>query len=119
MTIAAIVISVILALLLAAAGIPKLLGVASATSTADHLQVSSALYRVIGACECAASVGLIVGSVWWSPLAAAAAVGVTVLMIGAVIAHLRVKDAAAKLAPALLALALAVAALVLAIARLS
>lgn len=63
----------------------------------------------------AGAVGLLVG-IAWAPLGIAAAAGVALYFVGALIAHLRAKDPA--IFPPLMFLALAVAALVLRIASL-
>ncbi|MFF1557235.1 DoxX family protein [Streptomyces sp. NPDC058279] len=64
----------------------------------------------LAALKAAGAVGLVAG-LWVAPLGVAAAVGVTLYFIGAVVSHLRVKDYA--LAPAAVLALVAAAALVL------
>jgi uncharacterized membrane protein YphA (DoxX/SURF4 family) len=45
----------------------------------------------LAACEIAGAVGLLVGIFWW-PLSLAAAIGVVIYFIGAVVGHLLAKD---------------------------
>lgn len=60
--------------------------------------------------KAAGAIGLVAG-LWFTPLGVAAATGVTLYFVGAVISHLRVKDY--ELAPAAALAVLAAAALVL------
>jgi uncharacterized membrane protein YphA (DoxX/SURF4 family) len=64
---------------------------------------------LLAAAEIAGAVGLVVGLFWW-PIGIAAAIGVVLYFVGAVSAHLRVKD---NFVSALAVLLVAVAALVL------
>ncbi|GAA2708795.1 DoxX family protein [Micromonospora olivasterospora] len=84
-----IALSVILAVVFAATAVPKLLG--KMDDRMSHLGVSTGLTKVIGALELAGVVGLVLG-LYWAPAGIAAAVGLTILMIGAVTYHLRAKD---------------------------
>ena len=70
-------------------------------------------YRLIGVVELAAA-GILIG-LWWHPLGLAAAAGMAVLLIGALITHRRALDSAKEMAPALLALAITIAYLVVAL----
>ncbi len=115
MFVATLVLSVLLAVAFVAAGLPKIAGVKQMRENAEHLGFSVNSYRVIGALEVAGSAGLSVGLAV-APLGAAAAIGLTLLMIGAVIFHIRAKDAAAHLLPALVLALLAAATAVLRIA---
>ena len=47
---------------------------------------------LLAACEFAGAVGLVLG-IWWPLLGAAAAIGLVVYFVGAVVSHLRVGDA--------------------------
>lgn len=65
MSIATIVVSLVLTVLVATASAPHLLGSASATKYAEHLGVPAGLYLfVVGVCEAVVVVGLIVGLYW-------------------------------------------------------
>ncbi|HZV09668.1 MAG TPA: DoxX family protein [Novosphingobium sp.] len=61
----------------------------------------------MGVVELAAA-GILIG-LWWHPLGLAAAAGMTLLLIEAVITHRRAADGGKEMAPALLALALTIA----------
>jgi len=76
MSVVTLVLSILLALAFAAAGTQKALRAKTAVAA-----------------------GLIIG-LFWTPLGIAAAVGLVLLMIGAVISHARVKDEVAMLLPA-------------------
>ncbi|MFF3869010.1 DoxX family protein [Micromonospora sp. NPDC001898] len=91
MQIPIIVLSVILATVFAALAYPKLTGQAQMRERMAHLGVSPGLTKVIGNLELAAVVGLIFG-LYWAPAGIAAAIGLTLQMIGAVIFHLRARD---------------------------
>jgi hypothetical protein len=62
-------------------------------------------YRLIVVAELAAAAGVMAG-LWWHHLGVAAAAGMVVLLIGALITHRRALDSAKEMAPALLALAI-------------
>jgi hypothetical protein len=70
---------------------------------------------LLAACLFAGAVGLVLG-IWWRPVGIAAGVGLVVYFVGAVVAHLRVRDVKGVGAPTLF-LALCVAALVLRIMK--
>ena len=80
----------------------------------DHVAVAAALWRVIGALELAAAAGLVAG-LFNPALGVAAAIGVSLLLAGAVVAHLRVDDAGGA-APALAMLVPAIVFIVIRIA---
>ena len=71
-------------------------------------------YRLIGVTELAAAAGILIG-LWWHPLGLAAAAGMTLLLIGALITHRRAGDSGQEAAPALAALALTIAYLAIAL----
>ena len=72
-----------------------------------------AAYRLIGVAELAAAVGLILGLVW-HPIGVAAALGMALLVGGAVMMHLRAGDSLKHMAPALVILLVTVVYLVVA-----
>ena len=100
MVIATVIASVVLALVAAASGIPKVMGTAQMVEEARHLGVPRIGYIVIGSLELAAAVGLLAGLAV-TPLGIAAATGIILMMIGAVASHVRVGDPYAAMAPAL------------------
>ena len=68
-------------------------------------------FPLLAACEFAGAVGLVAG-IWWPPIGIAAAIGLVLYFVGAIVSHLRVGDvkgigsAAFMLALAAIALAL-------------
>ncbi|MFJ4467559.1 DoxX family protein [Streptomyces sp. NPDC089424] len=91
MYIAAVILSALLALFSLAAGAPKAQLKGSVPDGLVAKGLSSGLIRIIGLAEVAAAVGLVVG-IWWQPLGIAAAIGVAVVMIGAVRYHAKWGD---------------------------
>ncbi|MGW4028607.1 DoxX family protein [Streptomyces sp. NPDC004838] len=116
MFIATFVLSALLALAFLGAGSGKVAGNnPKMLESAAHLGYSARTYQVIGALELAGAVGVAVG-LWWAPLGIAAASGLVLVMAGAVISHMKAKDAFALTAPSLVLGLLAAATLVLRIA---
>ena len=107
-------ISVLLAVvcLLPAAG--KLIGQPKMRQSAEHFGIPWSRYRLIGVAELAAAAGILIG-LWWHPLGLAAAAGMALLLLGALITHRRARDSAKEMAPALVALAITVAYLAIAL----
>lgn len=62
-------------------------------------------YSAVGLCKVALALALLV-SLWWPPVAGPAAGVLAVLMVGAFVMHLKVKDPAIKSLPALAVLAM-------------
>ena len=104
-----------LTLAFAVLGAAKLAAVPSMRARAAHLGFSTAAYRRIGALELLAVAGIVAG-LYDVRLAAAAAVGLVLLLLGAVITHARNGDGFAELAPALFLGAVAVVFVVLLLA---
>jgi DoxX-like family len=73
------------------------------------------VYRLIGVAELAAAEGVLIG-LWWHPLGLAAAAGMALLLLGALITHRRAADSSKETAPVLIALAVTAAYLVIALA---
>ena len=99
---------VTISLLLAAAcllpAVGKLTGHPKLRQSAAHFGVPWSHYRLIGV----AAAGVLIG-LWWHPLGVAAAAGMALLLLGAVITHRRAADGRKETAPALLALAVTIA----------
>ena len=76
--------------------------------SASHFGISWSRYRLIGVAELAAAAGILIG-LWWHPLGVAAAAGMALLLLGAIITHRKAADNAKEMAPALLALLLTLA----------
>jgi uncharacterized membrane protein YhaH (DUF805 family) len=100
------------ACLLPAAG--KLTGQPKMRKSAAHFGIPWPKYRLIGVAELAAAAGILAG-LWWHPLGVAAAAGLALLLIGALISHRRAADSGKEMAPALAALALTIAYLAIAL----
>ena len=85
------------ACLLPAAG--KLTGQPKMRKSAAHFGIPWPRYRLIGVAELAAAAGILTG-LWWHPLGLAAAAGMALLLLGAIIAHRKAADNAKEMAPA-------------------
>jgi hypothetical protein len=109
---ATVIVTLLLAALFTFSASIKLLGVAKSLAIRDHLGVSPIRWRIIGALELAGVAGVLVGLLW-APMGIAAAIGLTLLSIGAVAFHLRASDRVADMVPAVIGVALAVATAVL------
>ena len=113
MFIACTVVSIVLAALLVTSAVFKFTHNNRVVPTLIALGVPMSWLPFLGAAELAGAAGLVVGLAF-APLGIAAAVGVIVYFIGAVVTHLRVGDRA--IASPLMPGALAAAALVLRVA---
>jgi len=109
---AEVIVTALLAALFAFAGLIKLFGVRQSLAIRDHLGVKPVQWRVIGLLELAGVAGVLVGLVWW-PIGVAAAIGLALLVLGAVVFHVRASDSVADMAPAVIGLGLAVATAIL------
>ena len=99
--------------LLPAAG--KVLGHQKMRQSAARFGISWPRYQLIGAAELAAAAGVVIG-LWWHPIGLAAAAGMALLLLGALITHRRAADGGKEMAPALLAFAITLAYLAIALA---
>jgi len=68
-------------------------------------------FPLLAACEIAAALGLVLG-IWWAYLGLAAAAGLAIYFVGAIVSHLRVGDVKG-IGPAVFLLAVSFAALAL------
>lgn len=109
---AQVLVTASLAGLFAFAGLIKLLGVRQSLAIRDHLGVKPAQWRLIGLLELAGVAGVLVGLVW-PPIGVAAAIGLALLVLGAIVFHVRASDSVADAAPAGIGLGLAVATAIL------
>jgi hypothetical protein len=107
MHVAFIVVSAVLALEMAGAGVPKLLQLSAARRNAEHLGVSVGLHRMIGLAEVAAALGLLVG-IGYPLLSVVTGVAVCLLMCGAVGYHFKAGDKVSAMLPAVLTAVMAV-----------
>ncbi|NYI44478.1 hypothetical protein BJ993_001558 [Nocardioides aromaticivorans] len=108
------VLTALLAVPFTAIGAAKLAAVPSMRARAAHVGLGVDAYRAIGALELAGAAGLVAGAAV-PLLRILAALGLLLLLVGAVVAHLRVKDGPKEMAPALVLGALAAALLVLSV----
>ena len=82
----------------------------------DHVGVKPAQINILATLEALGALGIIVG-IWSKPLGIAAAIGMTLCFLGAVVAHLRIKDKFKDFAPALLIFVVAAVTLVFELKR--
>ncbi len=85
-------------------GVGKVTGQPAMRASAQHFEIQWERYRFLGVVEIAAAVGVVAG-LWLNGLGLAAGVGVTALMVGAVLYHVRFGETAKRTVPALVALA--------------
>jgi len=109
---AEVIVTALLAALFAFASLIKLFGVRQSLAIRDHLGVKPAQWRVIGLLELAGVAGVLAGLAW-APIGVAAAIGLALLTLGAIVFHRRASDSAADTTPAVIALGLAVATAIL------
>lgn len=86
------VISVLLALVFAGAGANKFSQSELAEAAPDHLGITRGTYRLVGVLELLAAAGLIVGAIALPWLGGLAALGLGLLMLGALALHQRAGD---------------------------
>lgn len=92
MFIAYIIIAVIVSFLLVGSGVAKLRRVPNVVhGVHEVVGVPLRWLPWLAACEFAGAAGMLIGIVW-PPLGIAAAIGVVIYFIGAIVGHLRVKD---------------------------
>ena len=110
---------VTISLLLAAAcllpAVGKLTGNPKMRQSAAHFGISWPRYRLIGLAELAAAAGILIG-LWWHPPGVAAAAGMAVLLLGAIITHRKAADRVKDMVPALVGLVLTLAYLAIVLA---
>jgi hypothetical protein len=99
-------ITFLLATMLTALGIAKMVAVPPMRAAAAHVGFSIGAYRAIGALELAAAAGLVLGRSF-EALGVASAFGVVLLMFGAVVTHVRTGDRFWRWLPAIATGALA------------
>ena len=94
----------------------KLAGAPAVRESAAHFGVPWKRYRLISVPELAAAIGVLAG-LRAHALGVAAACGMAILLIGALIAHRRARDSIATMAPALAAFAVTAGYLAVALTR--
>jgi hypothetical protein len=98
--IAAIALSVLVALVFVANGVAKLLGHSKMIEASAHLGYSVRAFRIIGLLEVFGALGILLAPLC-VPLSVAAATGLVLLSLGGFVAHLRASDPIRLAAPAL------------------
>lgn len=110
-----IIISLLLATACLLPAVGKLTGQPRMRQSAAHFGIPWSRYRLIGVAELAAAAGILIG-LWWHPLGVAAAAGMAVLLVGAVVTHRKAADSVKEAVPAVVALLLTLAYLAIALA---
>jgi hypothetical protein len=103
MFIAYVVLAALLSLLLVASGGLLLAKEKGIMATLTELGVPLSMSPLLAALKFAGALGLLAG-IYYRPLGIAAAIGVVLYFLGAVVAHLRAQDVKGILGPAVLAL---------------
>jgi hypothetical protein len=73
-------------------------------ASAAHFGIAWQRYQSIGLAELAAAIGVL-GGLLWRPIGLVAGIGLAVLLLGAILTHVRSGDGRRELVPALLILA--------------
>jgi hypothetical protein len=115
MLIAYTIVIALLGLLLIASATGKLRRDKRQIATLYRVGVPSTLVPWLAVCEIAGAAGLVLG-IAWIPLGIAASIGITAYFVGAVAAHIAIRDLTGT-GPAVSLLALGITTFVLAIAR--
>lgn len=103
MFIAYVVVAVLLSFVLVFSGRSKLIKEADVTATLTRLGVPLSWFTPLALLEFAGALGLLLG-IAYRPVGIAAAIGVVLYFVGAVVAHLRAKDAKGTPVPGVLLL---------------
>ena len=111
-----IALSVLLAAACLVPAVGKLTAQPKMVASAGHFGLAWERYRLIGAAELAAAVGVLAGLAW-GPIGVAAASGMALLLLGAIAVHRRAGDHLREAAPALVALAISLAYIAVAATR--
>ncbi|MGK8488149.1 DoxX family protein [Nocardia asiatica] len=111
MSIASVVLALVSAVFFAVIGAAKALGAPSMRERAAHVGYTVAAYRAIGCAEMAGALGLLLG-IWCQELGVGAGIGLLLLLIGAVVVHVRTGDGVREFAPAVVCCVVTVAYLV-------
>jgi DoxX-like family len=109
---AKVIVTALLAALFGFASLIKLVGLRQSLAIRDHFGVKPVQWRLIGLLELAGVAGVLVGLAW-PPIGVAAAIGLALLVLGAIVFHVRASDSVADTAPAVIGLGLAVATAIL------
>jgi hypothetical protein len=110
-----VAISILLILACVVPASAKLAGAPAVRESAAHFSIPWSRYRLISVPELAAAAGVAAG-LWLHPLGVAAACGMAVLLMAALVAHRRARDDVKTMAPALVAAVITAAYLIIALA---
>ena len=116
MNIALIVLALLLGVAATGSALGKLRRVPSVVESMHGVGVSDSQIRVLALLESLGALGLLIG-IWIMPVGVAAAAGLTLYFIGALIAHARVKAPIKESVPPLVLAVLALATTLLELAR--
>jgi hypothetical protein len=95
-------------------GFAKLLAHPKMRHAAAHFDIPWSRYQLLGAAELAAATGILIG-IRWPSIGVAAAIGMILLLLGALLTHRRAGDPVKEAVPALLLLAVTIAYLAIAL----
>ena len=99
MHLALIILATLLGIAATGSGLAKITKQASVLETLSHVGVKSEHIPLLGGLELAGALGLFMG-IWITPLGIAAAIGLLLYFLGAVLAHVRKHDGAGEIGPA-------------------
>ena len=111
-----VALSLLLVAVCAVPGLGKLSSQPRIVATAGHFHIPWARYRMLGFAELAAALGVLAGLVW-PPIGIAAAFGMAVLLVGALVMHRRAGDSLKEAASAVVGLLVTLAYLAAALPR--
>lgn len=109
-------VSIVLAMACLLPAVGKLSGNPKMRQSATRFGIPWRKYQSIALAEIIAAAG-VVGGLRWHPLGLVGAVGMVILLLGALRYHRKTKDDAKEISPALVALAITIAYLAIAIVR--
>lgn len=113
---ALLIFAAILGLMTAVSGFGKLSMKDNVVEMLNHVGLNERQIRLLGTIEILGAIGLLVG-IWVPILGSLAALGFIVYFIGAVVAHIRVKDGIKDMAPAILLTVISIVVAVLEFSR--
>ncbi len=116
MNITLVILTTLLGLVTAFSAVGKFTMNPKAAEMLRHLGLTDSQIRALGVVEVAGALGLLVG-IWIPILGLLAAIGFVLYFLGALIMHVRAKDPAKDLAPALVLLVLSLIVTILQFAR--
>ena len=116
MNIALVILTALLGLVTVFSAVGKFTNNPQAVEMLHHLGLTDGKIRLLGAIEVLGALGLLIG-IWIPILGLLAAIGFVLYFLGAALAHVRSKDAAKDMVPALVLLVLSIVVTILQFAR--